>query len=116
MGFTLSTKWYEFFKWLVQIVLPAVSTAYLSLDAIWGLPSEDKVVATSAVVATLLGVTMKISSKNYEGDAELVLTDKADGGIMSTLEFGDRDPADIIFNKDSVVLKVRDETTPPYEG
>ena len=71
----LSNKVYDWLKWIVLIAIPAFTTAYVGLSMIWGFPYADKVAKTSAVVCTLLGSLLGISSIQYnkdkpEGDSE----------------------------------------------
>ena len=71
----LPDKVYDVLKWIVLIAIPALTTAYVGLSMIWGFPYADKVAKTSAVVCTLLGSLLGISSIQYnkelpEGDEE----------------------------------------------
>lgn len=61
----LNDKVYDALKWLVMIVLPALTTAYVGLAAIWGFPCAEEVSKTSAVVCTLLGALLGISTAEY---------------------------------------------------
>lgn len=61
----LNDKLYDALKWLVMIVLPAMTTAYVGLAAIWGFPCAEEVSKTSAVVCTLLGALLGISTAKY---------------------------------------------------
>ena len=61
----LSNKTYDLLKWLVCIVIPACTTAYVGLAAIWGFPYAEEVAKTSAVICTLLGAILGISTAQY---------------------------------------------------
>ena len=61
----LSNKTYDLLKWLVCIVIPALTTAYVGLAAIWGFPYAEEVAKTSAVICTLLGAILGISTAQY---------------------------------------------------
>ena len=61
----LSDKVYDVLKWIVMIVIPALATAYVGLAAIWGFPYADEVAKTTAVVCTLLGALLGISTAQY---------------------------------------------------
>lgn len=61
----LSNKVYDILKWIVVIVLPALTTAYVGLATIWGFPYSDEMAKTSAVVCTLLGALLGISTAQY---------------------------------------------------
>ena len=61
----LKNEVYDVLKWIVMIVLPALTTAYVGLAAIWGWPYATEVAKTSAVVCTLLGALLGISTAEY---------------------------------------------------
>ena len=56
---------YDVLKWIVMIVLPALSTAYVGLAAIWQWPMADEVAKTCSVVCVLLGALLGISTGEY---------------------------------------------------
>jgi hypothetical protein len=60
---------YNIMKWITMIVLPALATAYVGLSAIWGWPYADEVAKTTAVICTLLGALLGISTAQYNKDA-----------------------------------------------
>lgn len=61
---------YNILKWITMIVLPALATAYVGLAAIWGWPYADQVAKTTAVICTLLGALLGISTAQYNKDAK----------------------------------------------
>ena len=61
----LSNKVYDILKWIVMIVIPALTTAYVGLSSIWGFPYAEEVAKTSAVICTLLGALLGISTAQY---------------------------------------------------
>ena len=61
----LTNKAYDVLKWISMIVIPALATAYVGLAAIWGWPYADEVAKTAAVVCTLLGALLGISTAQY---------------------------------------------------
>lgn len=61
----LPDKLYDILKWITMIVLPALATAYVGLAAIWGWPFADEVAKTTAVICTLLGALLGISTAEY---------------------------------------------------
>jgi TRAP-type C4-dicarboxylate transport system permease small subunit len=63
--FLLNNKIYDFLKWIVMIVIPALTTAYVGLSGIWGWPYAEEVAKTSAVVCVLLGALLGISTAQY---------------------------------------------------
>lgn len=100
---------YSVGKKLVQVVIPATSTAYFALGTIWGLPGVDKVTGTLAVVAVFIGACLGISSKNFDTsgaafDGNMVGHKDPSGKTVYTLEFHG-DPQTII-NQEAVSFKV----------
>ena len=71
-----NSKQYDVLKWVTMIVLPALATAYVGLAAIWGFPFADEVAKTTAVICTLLGALLGISSAQYYKDGEPFDEDK----------------------------------------
>jgi hypothetical protein len=61
----LSNKLYDVLKWVVMIAIPALTTAYVGLSAVWGWPYATEVAKTSAVICTLLGALLGISTAEY---------------------------------------------------
>ena len=61
----LSNRVYDVLKWIVMIALPALTTAYVGLAAVWGWPYATEVAKTSAVLCTLLGALLGISTAQY---------------------------------------------------
>lgn len=61
----LNDKLYDILKWIVMIVIPALTTAYVGLAAIWHFPCAEEVAKTSAVICTLLGALLGISTAQY---------------------------------------------------
>ena len=61
----LSDKVYNVLKWVVQIVLPAVMTLYITLAGIWNWPYTSEVSLSLAAVTTFLGVVLGISTAAY---------------------------------------------------
>ena len=66
----LNDKVYDVLKWITMIVLPALATAYVGLASIWGWPFADEVAKTTAVVCTLLGALLGISTAQYNKDTK----------------------------------------------
>ena len=61
----LNDRLYDILKWVVMIVIPALTTAYVGLAAIWNFPYAEEVAKTSAVICTLLGALLGISTAQY---------------------------------------------------
>lgn len=66
----ISNKLYDVLKWIVMIVIPALTTAYVGLSAIWTFPYAEEIAKTSAVVCTLLGALLGISTAQYNKDGD----------------------------------------------
>ena len=61
----LSNRVYDILKWVVMIAIPALTTAYVGLAAVWNWPCPDAIAKTSAIVCTLLGALLGISTAQY---------------------------------------------------
>lgn len=66
----LANGTYDILKWLVMIVIPALTTAYVGLAAIWHFPYPEEIAKTSAVICTLLGALLGISTAEYRKEAD----------------------------------------------
>ena len=64
----LPNKVYDVLKWITLVVIPALSTAYVGLSAVWGFPYSEQVAKTACVVCTLLGALLGISTAEYNRD------------------------------------------------
>ena len=61
----LSDRTYTILKWITMVLLPACTTLYVALSAIWGFPYASEVAKTSAAVCAFLGAILGISSAQY---------------------------------------------------
>lgn len=61
----LSDKVYNVLKWVVLVCLPALTTAYVGLDAVFKWGYADTVAKVSAIVCTLIGTLIGISTAEY---------------------------------------------------
>ena len=68
----IPNKIYDVLKWFVMIVLPALSTAYVGLAAVWGWPLADEVAKSSSVICVLLGALLGISTAEYNKGKDVV--------------------------------------------
>lgn len=64
----LPDKLYDWLKWLVVIVLPAIGALYTGLSQIWSLPYASQIPATITVICTFLGAVLCISTAQYNKD------------------------------------------------
>lgn len=60
----LSDTTYDFLKWMLMIVVPALITLISSLGTIYGWDTNT-ITLTIAAIATFLGVITGISNSNY---------------------------------------------------
>ena len=74
-------KMYDVLKWVTMILIPALTTAYVGLSAIWGWPYATEIAKTSAVICTLLGALLGISTAQYRKEYYLDDVDAVDADI-----------------------------------
>ena len=68
MSIKLRNDVYDVLKWLVMIVIPAATAAYVGLATIWNWPFAEQVAQTSAVLCTFLGAILGISNLQYKSE------------------------------------------------
>lgn len=107
----LNNRLYDALKFVAQIALPALGTAYLGLAGYWDLPNPDEVVGTIVVVDTLLGTLLGLSNKqymnndgNFAGDLHVVKTE--DEGVQTMLAFNPGSSPESLVDQKTVELKV----------
>lgn len=61
---------YDVLKWIVMIVIPAMTTAYVGLAAVWGWPLAEPIAKTSAIICTLMGAILGISTAQYNKEKQ----------------------------------------------
>lgn len=61
----LDDKVYDIMKWIVMIVLPAISALYVGLGSIWGWPYIEQVAGSISCVTVFLGALLGISTAQY---------------------------------------------------
>ena len=61
----ISNKLYDVLKWLVLIVIPALTTFYAVLDNIFGWGYAETVTTISAAACTCIGAIIGISTAQY---------------------------------------------------
>lgn len=66
----LSGKLYDILKWCVCICIPALTTAYVGFDKLFGWGYASEVAQASAIVCTLIGALIGVSSAQYYKDKE----------------------------------------------
>ena len=66
----MSNKVYDVLKFIVQLVLPALATFYVTVSGYWNLPFPKEISGTIMAVDTLLGACLMISSSQYRKESE----------------------------------------------
>ena len=61
----LPDRVYDVLKWVVLVLIPACTTAYVGLDSVFGWGYGDTLAKGSAIVCTLLGALLGISTAQY---------------------------------------------------
>lgn len=114
--FQFSEGTYKRMKFAVQVLLPALSTLYFALGAIWDLPYIQEVIGTLAAVAAFLGVLVGLSAKNYSRsdhrfDGHIDIQETATGKVYSLVLKTEPEEID---QKDEVLFRV-DHADSPQE-
>ena len=73
MTYWLPNRAYDAIKYIVTIIMPALSVLYVGLAGIWGWPYADEVSRTIAVVYTFLCAVMGISSMSARPDPDATI-------------------------------------------
>lgn len=97
-------KVYDVLKWIAQIVLPAVGTAYYGLAAIWHWPDPDQVMGSVLVIDTLLGVILGISSASYNKNEKYA-------GTINLQETEEKTLVSLELEDDPYALEKKSEVT-----
>ena len=61
----MKNKTYDVLKWVALVVLPALTTLWLTLAKIWGFPYAEAIGATMAAITAFLGALLGVSSIQY---------------------------------------------------
>lgn len=106
----MKNGFYNFFKFIALILLPAAGALYFGLAQIWHLPKAEEVVGTITLVDTFLGVLLGLSSRQYNrnankyfGDVEIV--PRADGTVSLQLILEKNNPREL-FLMDSATFRI----------
>lgn len=62
MTFKMDDKVYDILKWIVMIVLPAVTVFYSSLANVWGWGYAEQITSTLSCIQLFLGSLIGIST------------------------------------------------------
>lgn len=61
----MNSKVYNCLKYITMIVLPALTTLWLSVGSIWGFPYVEPIGATLTAITAFLGAILGISTSLY---------------------------------------------------
>ncbi len=94
---------------LVRVIIPGLSSLYFGFASVVDLRVSEQVIGMLAVIATLLGVCLTISSRQYKVsgaayDGQIVVSVPDDGPKLFSLQL-DEDPEEL-EKKNSVTFKV----------
>lgn len=70
MNIKLNDRIYQILKWVVCIVLPAISGAYFGLAQIWHWGYAEQICGTIAIIETFIGALIGVSTKAYYKEKE----------------------------------------------
>lgn len=99
----LNNKIYDKLKTTALVVLPALATLYFLLAQIWNLPDPEKVIGTIVAIDTVLGGSLKYSSRRYyksgkNFDGEINFIEREDGDEKVRFDIN-KDPVDVIHDE-----------------
>ena len=103
---TLSNRTYDILNDLVRIGIPALAAFYATLAMIWGLPAGEAVVSTAAALAAVIGVFLKISSRNYEPPTDGVIDIDTTSSDQATVRLAMDESPELYSDGGTVRLKV----------
>ena len=61
----INDRVYSILKYITMVVLPAVTTLWLAVGSIWGLPYVEPIGATLSAITVFLGAILGISTSLY---------------------------------------------------
>ena len=61
----INSKVYDVMKYITMVVLPALTTLWLAVGSIWGLPYVEPIGATLSAITVFLGAILGISTSLY---------------------------------------------------
>lgn len=67
----IPSKLFDVLKWVVMVAIPACTTAFVGLDSVFNWGFGEVVAKVSAIVCTLLGTLLGLSSISYYKDGEI---------------------------------------------
>jgi hypothetical protein len=105
----LGNKAYDKMKFVALILLPAMTTLYFTLGAIWKLPHVEEVIGSMTAFDTFLGLVLGLSTKSYNGSeakyaGQIVIHTPDEGPKMYSLELNG--PPEDLDMKKEITFKV----------
>lgn len=98
----LSNKTYDILKWIAGYVLPGITTFWLAVGKVWGIPYTAEIGATLAAFVVLMNTILGISKKNYDGEGEVIVDEN---GNVSELKLQNGNTIHDLTEKDNVMVK-----------
>ena len=68
----MSQKWYDVWKYVGRIALPACAASVLSLADVWKISYAKEIADTMVIAATLINSLLQIDSNKYFADKEII--------------------------------------------
>lgn len=75
----IPSKIFDVLKWIVMVAIPACTTAFVGLDSVFGWGCGEIVAKVSAIVCTLLGTLLGLSSITYYKNGRIEPPDEEEG-------------------------------------
>ena len=74
-----NNKTYDYLRYIVQTLLPAIGVLYAALSGIYGWPYAEAVLGTIAAIETFIGTLIGVSRKKYDtlNPPEVPVTEQA---------------------------------------
>lgn len=66
----------EILTWIALVLLPAVTTLWLSLGPIWNLPYTEQIGATLTAITAFLGAILGVSAKVNKNKSDAAVAKK----------------------------------------
>lgn len=78
-----NNKTYDYLRYIVQTLLPAIGVLYAALSGIYGWPYAEAVLGTIAAIETFIGTLIGVSKKKYDtlNAPEILETEQTDNQL-----------------------------------
>lgn len=100
----MNSKVYNVLKYITMIVLPALTTLWLSVGSIWQLPLVEPIGATLTAVTAFLGGILGISTSLYN-----IREQKKDAQKTVSVRIGDKEVEQIVVDAQNDKEETPDE-------